>query len=60
MQGERGGCRSKGKIPGTVEDAIEIKRKCESTCRNGRFYSRPALRLVVLPRELYMYIYISV
>lgn len=62
MQGERGECWSKGKIPGTVEDAIEIKRKCESTCRNGPAFIRALLCDLgdFALRELYIHVYIHI
>lgn len=50
-----GGRKGKEEIPGTVGDAIEIKRKCESTCRHDSAFIRVLLRdsCMVLPRELH-------
>lgn len=49
------GRQGKGEIPGNVEDAIEIKRKCESTCRRGPAFIRVLLcdSCMILPRELH-------
>lgn len=52
---EKIGWKGEGEIPGTVGDAIEIKRKCESTYRCDPAFIRVLLRdsCMVLPRELH-------